>query len=141
MLSAADYPEASVAIRVDLGAFFVSMELGKSTWLITSLSPGGGEKMSRHAPAAISPDCLRALMTCARRRRRALSGIIGIRNRAVGATFRLPFGGCGGGSFQARHRPYAAPFLCHSPAREWDRYPHHPSITEMEGNSLMVWVQ
>ena len=49
MLSAADHPEASVAIRVDLGAIFVSMELGKSTWLITSLSPGGGEKMSRHA--------------------------------------------------------------------------------------------
>lgn len=48
MLSAADHPEASVAIRVDLGAIFVSMELGKSTWLITSLSPGGGEKMSRH---------------------------------------------------------------------------------------------
>ena len=49
MLSAVDRPEASVAIRVDLGAIFVSMELGKSTWLITSLSPGGGEKMSRHA--------------------------------------------------------------------------------------------
>lgn len=49
MHSAADHPEASVAIRVNLGAIFVSMELGKSTWLITSLSPGGGEKMSRHA--------------------------------------------------------------------------------------------
>lgn len=43
MHSAADHPEASVAIRVNLGAIFVSMELGKSTWLITSLSPGGGE--------------------------------------------------------------------------------------------------
>jgi len=55
MLSAADYPEASVAIRVDLGAIFVSMELGKSTWLITSLSPGGGEKMeSFMRPSTVS---------------------------------------------------------------------------------------
>ena len=31
---------------------FVSMELSRSKWLITSLSPGGGEKMSKHAVAA-----------------------------------------------------------------------------------------
>ena len=36
------------AIRTDLGAIFVSLELSRSTWLITSLSPGGGEKMSKH---------------------------------------------------------------------------------------------
>ncbi len=36
------------AIRVDLGAIFVSMELSRSSWVITSLLPGGGEKMSRH---------------------------------------------------------------------------------------------
>lgn len=40
------------AIRVDLGAIFVSLELSRSTWLITSLSPGRGEKMSRHVLAA-----------------------------------------------------------------------------------------
>src|ERR1019366_6031894 len=40
-------PEASTAIRTDLGAIFVSLELSRSTWLITSLSPGGGEKMSK----------------------------------------------------------------------------------------------
>ena len=39
------------AIRVDLGAIFVSMELSRSKWLITSLSPGGGEKMSKHTIA------------------------------------------------------------------------------------------
>jgi transposase len=49
MLVTAERPEAPAAIRTDLGAIFVSMELSKSTWLITSLSPGGGEKMSRHA--------------------------------------------------------------------------------------------
>lgn len=39
-------PQAA-AIRVDLGAIFVSLELSLSTWLITSLLPGGSEKMSR----------------------------------------------------------------------------------------------
>ncbi|WP_425484120.1 IS110 family transposase [Allomesorhizobium camelthorni] len=47
MLMTADQPEAHAAIRVDLGAIFVSLELSKSTWLVTSLSPGS-EKMSRH---------------------------------------------------------------------------------------------
>jgi hypothetical protein len=28
------------------------MELSRSTWLITSLSPGGGEKMSKHSVSA-----------------------------------------------------------------------------------------
>ncbi|RWB92870.1 MAG: IS110 family transposase [Mesorhizobium sp.] len=45
----ADRSAAPAAIRTDLGAIFVSLELSKSTWLITSLSPGSGEKMSKHA--------------------------------------------------------------------------------------------
>jgi transposase len=45
-----DEPQAPSAIRSDLGAIFVSMELSRSNWLITSLSPGGGEKMSKHRP-------------------------------------------------------------------------------------------
>jgi len=44
-----DQPEAPTATRTDLGAIFVSLELSRSSWLITSLSPGGGEKMSKHA--------------------------------------------------------------------------------------------
>ena len=43
---------ALAAIRTDLGAIFVSLELSRRTWLITSLSPGAGEKMSKHAVAA-----------------------------------------------------------------------------------------
>ncbi|HEY2752223.1 MAG TPA: hypothetical protein VGI62_12770, partial [Phenylobacterium sp.] len=43
---------AQAAIRTDLGAIFVSLELSRSSWLITSLSPGGGEKMSKHAVTA-----------------------------------------------------------------------------------------
>ena len=46
---ASDRPEVSTAIRIDLGAIFVSLELSRSTWLVTSLSPGGREKMSKHA--------------------------------------------------------------------------------------------
>jgi transposase len=42
-------PEGQTAIRTDLGAIFVSLELSRSSWLITSLSPGGGEKMSKHS--------------------------------------------------------------------------------------------
>jgi len=40
------------AIRTDLGAIFVSLELSRRTWLVTSLSPGAGEKMSKHAVVA-----------------------------------------------------------------------------------------
>ena len=48
MHRAAEQPQAPTAVRTDLGAIFVSLELSRSTWLITSLSPGGGEKMSKH---------------------------------------------------------------------------------------------
>src|SRR5579864_1761719 len=37
------------AIQTQLGAIFVSLELSRSTWLVTSLSPGSGEKMSKHS--------------------------------------------------------------------------------------------
>lgn len=40
------------AIRTDLGAIFVSLELSRSTWLITSLSPGAGERLSKHSVSA-----------------------------------------------------------------------------------------
>ena len=36
------------AVRTDLGAIFVSLELSRSSWVVTALLPGGGEKMSRH---------------------------------------------------------------------------------------------
>src|ERR1700730_4217856 len=43
---------AQAAIRTELGAIFVSMELSRKAWLITSLSPGGGEEMSKHSVPA-----------------------------------------------------------------------------------------
>jgi transposase len=48
------------AIRVDLGAIFVSLELSKSTWLVTALSPGS-EKMSRHS---VPGGDMTALLVC-----------------------------------------------------------------------------
>jgi transposase len=51
MLAVTSLSESPAAIRVDLGAIFVSMELSRSKWLITSLSPGGGEKMSKRTVA------------------------------------------------------------------------------------------
>jgi transposase len=52
MLAGTSVSERPAAIRVDLGAIFVSMELSQSKWLITSLSPGAGERMSKHLVAA-----------------------------------------------------------------------------------------
>ncbi|WP_083850682.1 IS110 family transposase, partial [Novosphingobium sp. Rr 2-17] len=43
-----DQSEAHAAIRSDLGVIFVSLELSKSTWLVTSLAPTS-TKMSRHS--------------------------------------------------------------------------------------------
>ena len=51
------------AIRTNLGAIFVSLELSRSTWLITSLSPGGGEKMSKHGLSAGNIAALLARLT------------------------------------------------------------------------------
>lgn len=37
------------AIQTHIGAIFISLELSRSKWLITSLVPGGGQRMSKHA--------------------------------------------------------------------------------------------
>jgi transposase len=48
-----DLRNAETAIQENIGAIFVSLELSRSTWRLTSLSPGAGEKMSHHTlPAA-----------------------------------------------------------------------------------------
>jgi transposase len=47
MTIAAHRSETPSAVRVDLSAIFVSLELSQSKWLITSLSPGAGEKLSK----------------------------------------------------------------------------------------------
>jgi transposase len=48
-----DHPTDGLsAIRTHIGAIFVSLELSRSNWLVTSLSPGKGEKMSKRSVAA-----------------------------------------------------------------------------------------
>ena len=49
MQDVADQSVAPTTIGTDLCAIFVSLELSRSTWLATSLSPGRGEKMSKHS--------------------------------------------------------------------------------------------
>jgi transposase len=45
-----DHPsDGPTAIRTQFGAIFVSLELSRSNWLVTTLSPGKGEKMSKHS--------------------------------------------------------------------------------------------
>ena len=51
MQDVADQSAAPTTIQADLRAIFVSLELSRSTWLTTSLSPGG-EKMSKHSAPA-----------------------------------------------------------------------------------------
>jgi transposase len=62
------------AIRTDLGAIFVSMELSRSKWLITSVSPGNGEKMSKHSMTAGDVAGLFALFAKLRERSQARTG-------------------------------------------------------------------
>jgi transposase len=53
MSTAADRAEAPTAIQTNLAAIFASLDLSRSIWLITSLAPGGGEKMSKHSVRAV----------------------------------------------------------------------------------------
>ena len=43
-----DPHEEPAAIQTHIGAIFISLELSRSKWLITSLVPGGGQRMSKH---------------------------------------------------------------------------------------------
>ena len=52
MQDVADQSAAPTTIGADLCAIFISLELSRSTWLVTSLSPGRGEKMSKHSVPA-----------------------------------------------------------------------------------------
>ena len=47
-----DAHEKPAAIQTHISAIFISLELSRSRWLITSLVPGGGQRMSRHSVEA-----------------------------------------------------------------------------------------
>jgi transposase len=65
---------AQAAIRIDLGAIFVSLELSRRSWVITSLSPGGGEKMSKYPVPAGEVSGLRRRFAELRRKAAARTG-------------------------------------------------------------------
>ncbi len=48
MSSIEQVSEERASVGNDLSAIFVSLELSLTTWLVTSLSPGSGEKVSKH---------------------------------------------------------------------------------------------
>src|ERR1700758_5612505 len=70
-----DHPcDGTAAIRTHIGAIFMSLELSRSTWLVTSLSPGKGEKMSKHSVAAGDIAGLLQLFAELKRRAQARTG-------------------------------------------------------------------
>src|SRR4051795_12788902 len=67
-------PDEHAAIRTDLKAIFVSLELSRSTWIITSLAPGGGEKMSKHSVPSGDIAALLARLSQLQEKARARTG-------------------------------------------------------------------
>jgi transposase len=74
MSTIADRTEAPTAIQTNIGAIFISLELSRSIWLITSLSPGGGEKMSKHSVPAGDTTALLARFSELRQKALARTG-------------------------------------------------------------------
>jgi transposase len=66
--------DGPTAIQTQFGAIFVSLELSRSNWLITSLSPGKGEKMSRHSVPAGNVAELSALFAELKRKAEVRTG-------------------------------------------------------------------
>ena len=70
-----DHPsDGLTAIRTHIAAIFVSLELSRSTWLVTSLSLGKGERMSRHSVTAGDMAELLALFAGLRRKAEVRTG-------------------------------------------------------------------
>ena len=70
-----DHPsDEPTAIRTHIAAIFVSLELSRKTWLVTSLSPGKGEKMSKRSVAAGNVAELLALFAEVRRKAEVQTG-------------------------------------------------------------------
>src|SRR3982750_3216094 len=78
-------PEEHAAIRTDLNAIFVSLELSRSTWVITSLAPGGGEKMSKHSVPSGDIAALLARLSQLQEKARARTGRVLSHHRHPGS--------------------------------------------------------
>jgi transposase len=71
---AAHRSQAPSAVRTELTAIFISLELSQSKWLITSLAPGNGEKLSKFTVAAKDVTGLLARFTELQRKAQARTG-------------------------------------------------------------------
>src|SRR3979411_2251935 len=70
-----DHPsDGLTAIRTQFGAIFASLELSRSNWLITSLSPGKGAKMPKPRVTAGDVAGLMTLFADLRRKAEARTG-------------------------------------------------------------------
>jgi transposase len=74
MPKASAQPEVPAAIQINLTAIFVSLELSRSTWIVTSLSPGAGEKMSKHSVPAADVSALLLRFAELKRKAKARTG-------------------------------------------------------------------
>ena len=71
-----DHPSVGpTAIRTQFGAIFVSLELSRSKWVLTSLSPGNGEKMSQYSLTAGDIGGLLARFADLKRKARERTGL------------------------------------------------------------------
>jgi transposase len=70
-----DAHEEPAAIQTHIGAIFISLELSRSKWLVTSLAPGGGQRMSRHWVEACDVAGLLARLWAIRDKALARTGI------------------------------------------------------------------
>ena len=76
---AAHPTEDRTAIQTNLSAIFVSLELSRSTWLITSLSPGGGQKISKYTvPAGDITELLRCFSQLREKAKRRMGRLVPI---------------------------------------------------------------
>jgi transposase len=64
----------TAAIQTQINAVFASLELSRSKWVVTSISPGAGEKMSRHAVKGGDFPALWSLLQAIEAKARARTG-------------------------------------------------------------------
>ena len=97
------------AIQTNLGAIFISLESSRSTWLITSLSPGGGEKMSKHSVSAGNIAALLTRLWGRRRRSGAAASRRWVSASAFGPDFVLETEGVTSGKNSSKAAPFQFP--------------------------------
>jgi len=147
MQAGADQPQAPAAIRTGLGVIFVALELRRSTFLITALSPGGGSALSnsrrgrgceRGRPFRSSSSRKLAAtdsgsILCSRRKQSKATPSIRLRSR-----HRAGAGGSGGKSSrpamprpsrQRRAKPSPSPWTMDPSTSAKRRAPRRPSAS------------